>query len=137
METAPPPGGERRPARRRAWLVAAVLAALLGGGGAAVYASLDDPRAVLDKVLLVTARLAVPDYDRADEEYLVFLTEDSESVRRHLFAAARRATYVTDSLLPAVIVVRIAGDVSTGLAELRRQEAVRMVVLYNPSIGCH
>lgn len=116
----------------------------LGGGIAVVlliFAGglwiMDNPSSLLYKAFLATAELSLPAEGRESDEFLVFLAEDSQANRAALYATSPNITYVADSLLPRVVVVKIPEQAEQIMAALREHEFVSLVMRYNPSFGCH
>lgn len=126
-----------RPGRSGAWLWATIglaAAALLVWGGLWIV---ENPSSALYRAFLATAQLTVPAEQAETDEYLVFLSEDSPAHREALNHASPHVSYVADSLLPRVVVVRITADVEGAMAALQQQPYVSLVMKYNPAFGCH
>lgn len=76
--------------------------------------------------------------DRAGtDDYLVFLADDTSNNRKQLMAVSASMSFVAESLLPDVVVVRIPDRTQTTLKGIQSLDFVRMVFKYTPSIGCH
>ena len=73
----------------------------------------------------------------AINEYLVFMAEDTPDNRRSLLASSKVISYVGDSLIPDVLVIRINSELPATLKKLRDMEFIRMVFRYDPAFGCH
>ncbi len=81
--------------------------------------------------------LTLPPESAVSDEYLVFLEEDTPANRKRLFAAAANISFVAESLLPDVVVVKIPDRIIATLQTLREQEFVNMVFKYSAALGCH
>ena len=126
-----------RPSARAPWLFfasfALIVLLLLGG----VLWMAENPSSMIYKAFIATAELTIPSQRSETDEYLVFLTDDTEANRKRLSEASPLAAYVSDSFLPGVVVVKIPDQVEASLASLNDQEFVKLVMKYNPAFGCH
>jgi len=137
-----PPVPADAPARRTRpsgsfWItLVAVLAGLAIFGAMAVVVT--RPASPTARLLL---ELFAPQVARAPAaaavEYLVFLEPDTPQARQALLAANPGITYVTDSILPGVIVVRLDGEPAPLLARLRESPQAGLVMKYDPALACH
>lgn len=142
------PGGPRAGALRpwHWWALGSAATAVLAG--VVVAGLVSGPGSPLFQALLATAPISgadggalrggVDDGASRAAEYLVFLRESSPAARNELFAGVPGMAYVTDSILPQVVVVRFTPDrLTKALAAARAHAAVRLVVKYDPSFACH
>jgi hypothetical protein len=95
------------------------------------------PASGFSRSLLKASERSLPFRSVELDEYLVFLREDTPEVRRRVLEASPALSFVADSFLPRVMVVRIEGPPDAVLEILQGQGAVRMVFRYDPSLGCH
>ncbi len=137
----PPKSGNDVPnpqlSRLGTWIVLASISlmVLLLLGGTLWLA--EHPSGAVYKAFIAIAELSIPSERVETDEYLVFLTEDNEANRRQLMNTSPHATFVADSFLPRVVVMKIPEYVEETMAALREKEFVGLVMKYNPSFGCH
>ena len=97
----------------------------------------ENPSSAVYRAFVRIADLSIPGEARETDEFLVFLSEDSKANREALYRASPSVTYVADSILPGVVVVKIPTQLEQTMATLRGYEFVNLVMKYNPSFGCH
>ena len=113
---------------------------LLGTGAAIVGAAiwvLEHPDTTVARWFRQASSLAVPAENAVNDEYLVFLEEDTPANRQAVLAVSPTLEFVAESFLPNVVVVRIADGAQPIVERIGGLDAVRMVLKYNPSLGCH
>ena len=117
------------------FITAAMVALLLSVWG--MIWIVGHPESTAYEILQKASELTLRPEREDTDEYLVFMGEDTPGNRRQLLASSAHVSYVAESLLPSVIVVRVTDNLIETLDTLRGQDYVRLIFKYNPSFGCH
>jgi len=146
--SANPPGPVSPPAARRKpwgwWVLGSGALGMLGLASLAFVGN----GAMLERVLSPFSFLQQPLIDLAaaskgedavdGSEYVAFLYEGREpAVLDEFFRTHPSVRFVSPGLFPGVVVVRVRGDVSSGVQALRDETPVRLVLKSRLGMVCH
>jgi hypothetical protein len=114
------------------------LAALAFVGDGALLERMLAPLSFLQQPLLDLAAASKGEDAVDGAEYVAFLRDDKDvTALDGFFRSTPAVRFVSPGLLPGVAVVRIRGDVPTGVQALRNQPEVRMVLKSRLGMVCH